>query len=164
MSKRYFTAEVKIALTAIIALVLLFIGFNFLKGINVFKTSNNYYIEFSDILGLATSSPVYANGYAVGTVREEKSRPRSYQHRQDRHHVGMYVQTLEQQSPPIADRPCPDAIQPLFGVVGFVGCFYMLFIHGKCCLKVCHRPFAGSAFANLDNRPASPPSVARRHQ
>ena len=40
MSKRYFTAEVKIALTAIIALVLLFIGFNFLKGINVFKTSN----------------------------------------------------------------------------------------------------------------------------
>ena len=62
MSKRYFTAEVKIALTAIIALVLLFIGFNFLKGINVFKTSNNYYIEFSDILGLATSSPVYANG------------------------------------------------------------------------------------------------------
>ena len=72
MSKRYFTAEVKIALTAIIALVLLFIGFNFLKGINVFKTSNNYYIEFSDILGLATSSPVYANGYAVGTVREIK--------------------------------------------------------------------------------------------
>lgn len=69
MRKKYFTSEVKIALTAIVALVLLFLGLNFLKGINLFKTTNSYYVEFPDIMGLTTSSPVYANGYAVGIVR-----------------------------------------------------------------------------------------------
>ena len=66
---KYFTKEVKIALTAIVAVVLLFIGINFLKGINLFKTSNRYYIAFSDVSGLAESAPVYANGYPVGIVR-----------------------------------------------------------------------------------------------
>lgn len=69
MSKKHFTPEAKIALVAIVALVLLFLGINFLKGINVFKTTNSYYVEFPDIMGLTTSSPVYANGYAVGIVR-----------------------------------------------------------------------------------------------
>lgn len=69
MSKKHFTPEAKIALVAIVALVLLFLGINFLKGINVFKKTNSYYVEFPDIMGLTTSSPVYANGYAVGIVR-----------------------------------------------------------------------------------------------
>lgn len=61
--------EIKIALTAIVALVLLFIGLNFLKGINVFKSTNTYYVKFKDVAGLAVSNPVYANGYPVGIVR-----------------------------------------------------------------------------------------------
>ncbi len=61
--------EFKIALTAIVALVLLFIGLNFLKGINVFKSTNTYYVKFKDVAGLAVSNPVYANGYPVGIVR-----------------------------------------------------------------------------------------------
>lgn len=61
--------EIKIALTAIVALVLLFIGLNFLKGINVFKSTNTYYVRFKDVAGLAVSNPVYANGYPVGIVR-----------------------------------------------------------------------------------------------
>ncbi len=61
--------ETKIALTAIVALVLLFIGLNFLKGINVFKSTNTYYVKFKDVAGLAVSNPVYANGYPVGIVR-----------------------------------------------------------------------------------------------
>ncbi len=61
--------EVKIAITAVIALVLLFIGLNFLKGINVFKPMNAYYVKFKDIAGLSVSNAVYANGYPVGTVR-----------------------------------------------------------------------------------------------
>ena len=36
------SSEIKIALTAIAAGVLLFLGINFLKGINVFKSSNSY--------------------------------------------------------------------------------------------------------------------------
>lgn len=64
------TNEVKIALTACAAVVLLFVGINFLKGINVFESSNSYYVKFKDIKGLAVSNLVYANGYPVGTVRD----------------------------------------------------------------------------------------------
>ena len=65
---KYFTKEVKIGLTGIIAIAALFIGLNFLKGINLFQPSNSYYIEFADIKGLAKSGPVYANGYKIGVV------------------------------------------------------------------------------------------------
>ncbi len=68
--KKFLTKEVKIALTAIVAIVLLFIGINFLKGINIFKSSNTYYVAFPNIAGLTVSSPVYANGYPVGIVRD----------------------------------------------------------------------------------------------
>lgn len=66
---KFFTREVKIAITAIIAVVLLFLLINFLKGINVFKSTNTYYVEFPDIAGLTVSNAVYANGYPVGIVR-----------------------------------------------------------------------------------------------
>lgn len=66
---KYFTKEVKIALTAIVAVALLFVGINFLKGINIFKSSNTYYVKFADISGLTVSNAVYANGYPVGIVR-----------------------------------------------------------------------------------------------
>lgn len=61
--------ETKIALTAIVALVLLFVGLNFLKGVNVFQSTNTYYVKFQNVAGLAVSNPVYANGYPVGIVR-----------------------------------------------------------------------------------------------
>lgn len=61
--------EIKIALTAVVALVLLFIGLNFLKGINVFQSTNTYYVKFKNVVGLSVSNPVYANGYPVGIVR-----------------------------------------------------------------------------------------------
>lgn len=67
---KYFTKEVKIALTAIVAIALLFIGINFLKGVNLFKTSNRYHVVFTNINGLTVSTPVYANGYPVGIVRD----------------------------------------------------------------------------------------------
>lgn len=67
---KYFTKEVKIGLTGVVALIVLFIGINFLKGINLFKASNTYYIEFADIKGLAKSSPVFSNGFRIGTVND----------------------------------------------------------------------------------------------
>lgn len=62
--------EVKIALMAIVAIVLLWIGLNFLKGINIFSSTNTYYVKFHNIQGLAVSNAVYANGYPVGIVRD----------------------------------------------------------------------------------------------
>ena len=66
----FFTKEIKIALTAIVAVGLLFCGINFLKGRNLFKSSNLYYVKFDNIYGLTVSNSVFADGYAVGIVRE----------------------------------------------------------------------------------------------
>ena len=62
--------EVKIGITAIVALVLFYIGLNFLKGINIFTTTNTYYVKFENAGGLTPSASVLANGYAVGIVRD----------------------------------------------------------------------------------------------
>jgi len=66
---KYFTKEVKIAIVAIVGLVVLFLGMNFLKGLELFSSDNRYYISFRDISGLSSSSPIYADGYKVGVVR-----------------------------------------------------------------------------------------------
>lgn len=68
--QKIFRKEVKIALATILALCILVYGINYLKGINMFKPSTYYYVKFSDINGLAKSSPVFADGYRVGIVRD----------------------------------------------------------------------------------------------
>ena len=60
--------EVKIGITGVIAIVALFLGIKFLKGVNLFSTSETYYIVFSNTKGLTKSSAVYADGYKVGIV------------------------------------------------------------------------------------------------
>jgi len=60
--------EVKIAIVAIVAIVILFFGMQFLKGLTMFASGNTYYAHFNDVSGLSSSSPVYANGYRVGVV------------------------------------------------------------------------------------------------
>lgn len=66
---KYLTKEVKIGIAGIIALFVLIYGINYLKGINLFKPSNYYYVKFENINGLTKSSPVFADGYRVGIVR-----------------------------------------------------------------------------------------------
>ena len=66
---KYFTKEVKIAIVAIVVLVVLFLGMNFLKGLDLFSSESKYYISFKDISGLSSSCPIYADGYQVGVVR-----------------------------------------------------------------------------------------------
>lgn len=62
--------EITIGATGILALVILFFGINYLKGINMFKPAGYYFVRFADINGLAVSSPVFANGYKIGLVRD----------------------------------------------------------------------------------------------
>lgn len=64
------TKEIKIALVAIVSIVLLFFGMNFLKGMTLFSNGDSYYITFKDISGLSSSSPIFANGYRVGVVKD----------------------------------------------------------------------------------------------
>ncbi len=67
--KTVFTKEVKIALVAIVGVVLLFFGMKFLKGLSLFDSGTRYYITFKDVSGLSASSPIYADGYKIGTVK-----------------------------------------------------------------------------------------------
>ena len=67
---KYFTKEVRVGIAAIIALCVLIYGINYLKGIHLFKPSSYFYVKFQNINGLTKSSPVYADGFRVGIVRE----------------------------------------------------------------------------------------------
>ena len=62
--------EVKIGLIGIVAIGLLIFGLNYLRGISMLQSSRSYYVEFTNINGLPTSSPVFANGYKIGLVRD----------------------------------------------------------------------------------------------
>ena len=64
------TNEVKIALVAITAIVLMYIGLQYLKGLTLFSTDDHYYARFDNVTGMSASSPVYANGYKVGVVEK----------------------------------------------------------------------------------------------
>ena len=68
--KKFFRKEVKIAIAVIISLAFLFWGIEYLKGINLFKPVNFYYVHFKNVDGLTDSAPVTVNGYQVGQVRE----------------------------------------------------------------------------------------------
>lgn len=59
-----------IGCSAVVALAILVFGINYLKGINLFHTSNYYFAVYEDVTGLAVSAPVNANGFKVGQVRE----------------------------------------------------------------------------------------------
>ena len=62
--------EVKIGIIGITALAMLIFGINYLKGVRMFHASTYYYVEYTDINGLAISSPVFASGYKIGLVRD----------------------------------------------------------------------------------------------
>lgn len=62
--------EFKIGLMAIICIGITFWGYNFLRGRNVLKASNSYFVRYNDIDQLPVSSPILIRGYSVGTVSE----------------------------------------------------------------------------------------------
>lgn len=60
--------ETKIGILAFTAIALLILGFNFLKGRNLFDKSRKLYAVFHSVEGLTTSNPVTVNGLQIGTV------------------------------------------------------------------------------------------------
>jgi len=68
--KPRFSKEIIIGFSALLSLVILFFGIDYLKGINVFKSANYYYASYTNVAGLAQSAPVTLNGYKIGLVRE----------------------------------------------------------------------------------------------
>ena len=60
--------ETKVGSLTAIAIVLLILGVNFLKGKSLTADKNRFYAVFDNIQGLATSNAVIINGKQVGTV------------------------------------------------------------------------------------------------
>ncbi|MBK7855397.1 MAG: MCE family protein [Bacteroidetes bacterium] len=62
--------EVKVGLTITLALVALIWGLNYLKGTDLFTSTNNYYAVYNNVGGLVKSNPVILNGFKIGQVEK----------------------------------------------------------------------------------------------
>lgn len=62
--------ETKVGALTAVAITLMILGFNYLKGRSLFKTGNFVYAKYPDAKGLMVSNPVYVNGFQVGSVYE----------------------------------------------------------------------------------------------
>lgn len=60
--------ETKIGALTVFSITLLIIGFNLLKGNNIFSRSRNIYALYDNVEGLATANPVEVNGKTIGSV------------------------------------------------------------------------------------------------
>jgi len=60
--------EIVVGIFAVLAITMLYFGFNFLKGKDFFSTTKNYYVKYDNISQLTVSNPVLVNGFAVGRV------------------------------------------------------------------------------------------------
>lgn len=67
---KYLSKELVIGASVIVALAILFFGIDYLKGINLFKPVNFYYVNYDRVDGLEIAAPVTIDGYKVGQVRE----------------------------------------------------------------------------------------------
>lgn len=65
--------ETKIGALTIVAVALLILGFNFLKGKSLFKNGTYLYARYGDVKGLAVSNAVFINGFQIGSVSDVAS-------------------------------------------------------------------------------------------
>ncbi len=63
-----YAREIKVGVLATICLFLLFFGFNFLKGVNIFSPTNSYHGTYYHLHGLEEQAAVYIRGHKVGQV------------------------------------------------------------------------------------------------
>ena len=60
--------ETKVGMLAVVAILILVFGFNFLKGQSIFSKPHVLYAKFAEIGSLDKSNPVKINGLPIGTV------------------------------------------------------------------------------------------------
>jgi phospholipid/cholesterol/gamma-HCH transport system substrate-binding protein len=62
--------ETKIGIIAVVSIIIIYVGMNFLKGVYVFEKPTTYYGIYHKINGLEKSNPVMLNGFKIGQVRD----------------------------------------------------------------------------------------------
>lgn len=68
--KKIFNKEFVIGISVIGAILILIMGIEYLKGINLFRPANYYMAYYDNVDELTISSPVLIDGFKVGQVRE----------------------------------------------------------------------------------------------
>jgi len=63
-----FTNETKVGILAILTVFIFIVGYNFLKGNDVFSNEDAFYAKYDRVYGLSVSKPVLINGYPIGRV------------------------------------------------------------------------------------------------
>ena len=63
-----YAREIKVGALATLCLFLLFFGFNYLKGVNIFSPTNSYHGVYYNLHGLEEQAAVYIRGHKVGQV------------------------------------------------------------------------------------------------
>ncbi|GHT03438.1 mammalian cell entry protein [Bacteroidia bacterium] len=66
--KKGIKKEVVIGVISLVSLFLFYFGVQYLKGINIFKPTNHYFVAMSNVEGLQPSNSIYIDGYKVGVV------------------------------------------------------------------------------------------------
>ncbi len=64
--------ELKVGILAVVTVGLLYFGFNFLKGSDLFSNTNTYFVVYDNVDGLTSSNPVTLNGLSIGRVQSIK--------------------------------------------------------------------------------------------
>lgn len=67
--------ELKVSFLTIITFLILYFGFNFMKGNDLFVSSKYYYAEYPNVDGLLVSNAVMLNGVEVGKVKSVGLKP-----------------------------------------------------------------------------------------
>lgn len=67
---KLFSNEIKIAITAILAIIIIYVGAIFLKGMKLFDNNTTYLVEMDNVAGLTESGEVLANGLNIGVIRD----------------------------------------------------------------------------------------------
>lgn len=64
--------EFKVGLFVVVMAAALYVGFNYLRGLDVFSPLNTYYVQYQNVSGLNKGDRVILNGLDVGSVIERR--------------------------------------------------------------------------------------------
>ena len=70
--------EFKVGLFVVLTAIALYVGFNYLRGLDVFSPLNTYYVEYQNVSGLKKGDRVVLNGLDVGSVIDRRFSDDSY--------------------------------------------------------------------------------------
>jgi phospholipid/cholesterol/gamma-HCH transport system substrate-binding protein len=65
-----FSKEIKVGVFAFLGIAVFVLGYNFLKGYDLFKTSNTYFVVYKNVDGIVKSTQITINGLMVGQITD----------------------------------------------------------------------------------------------